>query len=268
MVKNHISYSELKDYVKCPYYHKLKHIDNVECWEDNLFACFGTAIHAVAEQKIRQEDQSNCKDLFEIEFLKVLKTTKKKNPAFEIDADFLEELRAQGRILAPLIIPALREHFGEFEVLSTEEEFYESIKGLKLFREYNYKGFIDLVIHVKKDNKIIILDYKTTTAGWWGRDRSDKMRLYQLIYYKHFYSEKYKVDLEDIETYFYLLKRVVKKDHCELYKITSGKKRIDNALFLLEKTVNNILIGKSWKNRKSCDKCPFNDTKFCSGNKK
>jgi hypothetical protein len=94
------------------------------------------------------------------------------------------------------------------------------------------------------------------------------MRLYQLVYYKHFYSEKYKVDIKDIETYFYLLKRAVKKEHTEMYKITSGKKRIDNAMLLLEKVVNDIILGKAYKNKKSCEYCPFSGTVHCEGNKK
>ena len=50
-------------------------------------------------------------------------------------------MRVQGNILSPLAIPALKEFFGEFEIVSVEEELYETIDD-----NFDFKGFIDLVI--------------------------------------------------------------------------------------------------------------------------
>jgi len=262
-MKHHISYSEFRQYQVCPYLYKLQYVDGIDLFEDNMFFAFGKALHKVAEVQLGTEEEKDWRELFELTFLQYLMEIKKKNSSYEFDEILLMEMRAQGKILAPIIKSSLKEYFGDFEVLGREKEFYEEIRNLNLLKKMNFKGFIDLVIKTKKDNKVIILDFKSSTFGWYGRDRNDKLKLYQLIYYKHFYAQKYNIDLNDIETYFCLLKRTVKKDYVEIFKITSGEKRINNALQLLEKSINSIIEGKFWKNKRSCGKCKLYDTELC-----
>ena len=52
----HISYSELKDWVTCAFYHKLTRVDKLKGFKGNAFTAFGTAIHAVCEKKLLKED--------------------------------------------------------------------------------------------------------------------------------------------------------------------------------------------------------------------
>ena len=51
----HISFSELKNWNFCPFYHKLTYIDKLKGFTGNEYTAFGTAIHDVAEKKILQE---------------------------------------------------------------------------------------------------------------------------------------------------------------------------------------------------------------------
>lgn len=256
-MKSHISFSEFSVWNQCSYKHRLQYIDKIDLFEDNEFLSFGKALHSVAEDQAKKKNIENWEEHFDKLFLKSLQELKKKNPKKELDNPLICEMRLQGKKLSSIIFPTLREQLGDFEVLSTEENLYEEIKGLNLLRPYNFKGFIDLVVHLKKENKILILDHKTTTAGWFGRDRTDKMKLYQLIFYKHFYAQKYGIDMEDIDIAFCLLKRKPKKDNVEIYRVTSGEKRTKNALELLEKSINSIIEGKHWKNKRSCERCPY-----------
>ena len=118
--------------------------------------------------------------------------------------------------------------FGDFTLLSAEEDIYEIIKSDKA-SGYDFKGFIDLIIKTP-DNKIHIIDWKSCSFGWKAEKKSDKVTTYQLTLYKHFYSQKHGVDLKDIEVYFALLKRTAKKNNVEIFRVTSGKKKMETPL--------------------------------------
>jgi hypothetical protein len=53
---SHISFSELKDWVHCPFYHKLTRVDGIDGFTGNQYTAFGSAIHSVCEKKLLQED--------------------------------------------------------------------------------------------------------------------------------------------------------------------------------------------------------------------
>jgi ATP-dependent exoDNAse (exonuclease V) beta subunit len=82
-------------------------------------------------------------------------------------------MRKQGNILSVLAIPALKEYFNEFEVVSVEEDLFEPIREYA-DKEFDFKGFIDLVVKTS-DGKYHILDWKTCSWGWNSKKRSDPM---------------------------------------------------------------------------------------------
>ena len=55
----HISYSELKDWKFCPFYHKLTRVDKIDGFKGNEYTAFGTAMHSVCEKKLLREDVDN-----------------------------------------------------------------------------------------------------------------------------------------------------------------------------------------------------------------
>ena len=71
------------------------------------------------------------------------------------------------------------------------------------------------------------------------------------------------IDLKDIETYFALLKRTAKKNHVEFFRVTSGPKKTQNALKLLNTALYNIKKKRYIKNRLSCARCDFRHTEHC-----
>ena len=95
------------------------------------------------------------------------------------------------------------------------------------------------------------------------KKRSDKMIVYQLIFYKHYYAIKHGIDPKKIECHFGLLKRTAKSNEVELFKVTSGKRRTENAMQLLIRALYNIDNGVYIKNRLSCANCEFKGTKHC-----
>jgi len=275
-VKKHISYSEWKDWSICPFYHKLVHIDKLQGFEGNIYTAFGKALHETIEVDLTNEQVGDTGVMIE-NFQKFLKKEVKSLPEEEkkrILSDFnIQEWLGQGTEIIKEVYDALVDRFGDYgagwEVLAAEEKLYEDIKYFDTKKKF--KGFIDLVVYNKMDSKIYLIDWKTTSWGWDRKKKSDSTLAYQLAFYKYFYSEKYDVDMKDVETYFVLLKRTAKVGKkVEFVRITSGPRRIENALNALKKAVYNIDRGNYIKNKLSCTNCPkrfgtctFYNTEYC-----
>ena len=66
-----------------------------------------------------------------------------------------------------------------------------------------------------------------------------------------------------IETHFALLKRTANKNIVELFRVTSGKIKMNNAFKSFEKALYNIKSKMFVKNRLSCNGCEFYRTDHC-----
>jgi len=249
----HISFSALKDWNFCAWYHKLTRIDGIGGFEGNAYTAFGNAIHEVCEKKLLKEEVDE-NDLFIRRFEHFLGELDE-----EQDAKLVEEMRSQGKAILPEIEDALADYFGEYEVLGSEIPLDEKIEDED---EYVFKGFIDGVV-ATPDGKVHIFDWKTCSWGWDAKRRNAPMTTYQLTLYKHYFAQKMDIDPKNIETHFALLKRTSKKDRVEFFRVTSGPRKTENALKLLKKALYNIKNKRYIKNRLSCKFCAFNKTEHC-----
>jgi len=108
----------------------------------------------------------------------------------------------------------------------------------------------------KKDKKVHLIDWKTCSWGWKREKKSDTILSYQLVYYKHFWSQKYGVDPKDVDCHFVLLKRTAKAGKkAEFVRVTAAKKRTTDALNTLTKALHNINKKNYIKNRTACTDC-------------
>ena len=249
----HISFSALKDWNYCAWYHKLTRIDKIGGFKGNAFTAFGNAIHEVCEKKLLKEEV-NEDDLFIERFEHFLSELPE-----EQDSKLVEDMRSQGKAILPEIEDALNDYFGDYEVLGSEIPLEEPIEGEDT---YIFKGYIDGVV-ATPDGKVHIFDWKTCSWGWDAKRRSAPMTTYQLTLYKHFFAQKMEVDPKNIETHFALLKRTSKKNRVEFFRVTSGPRKTENASKLLHKALYNIKNKRYIKNRMSCNTCAFNKTEHC-----
>jgi len=253
----HISYSELKDWKFCPFYHKLTRVDKIDGFKGNAYTAFGTAMHSVCEKKLLKEEVDD--DFFVAEL--------KKNIAqlpedVDVDKKLVLDMVGQGKSIIPEIQDALDEYFEEYEVMAVEMSLMEDIENEN---DHKFKGYIDAVVSTP-DGKVHIFDWKTCSWGWNAQKKNDKIVTYQLTLYKHFFCQKMKVDPKDVETHFALLKRTAKKNHVEFFRVTSGPKKTENALKLLNTALYNIKNKRYIKNRLSCTGgfgCKFYKTEHC-----
>ena len=124
-MRQYISYSELKDWKQCPYYHKLTRIDGLAGFKGNEYTAFGTAVHSVCERKMLKE-QFNANEYFLEEFNKNLSDL---DDDIEINKKLVEKMCVQGASILPYIESVVGEKFGNFEVVSTEEKLMVPIEG-------------------------------------------------------------------------------------------------------------------------------------------
>lgn len=260
----HISFSGVKDWEFCPHYYKLARIDKLYRFEGNIHTAFGTSMHSALEFLIKERNAENraesiskAKTLFSKSFEEEL------NSVGESPSEKLAlEMSEQGASLLDGVLDFMKNRYGNYEVLSVEEELSEDLQ-FPNYEDIKFKGFVDLIIRTS-DKKIHIIDWKTCSWGWPWQKRSDPMTTYQLTYYKNFFAQKYGFDLKQIETCFILLKRTAKKDSVEAVRISSGPKKTSNALKLLESAVYNIEKGNHIKKKTSCQKCDLWKT-LCEG---
>lgn len=254
----HISYSELSDWSRCTHLHKKAWIERVTEFEGNEFTAFGRAIHEACEKSLI-DDSVNDEEIFQIGFSRELKQLMEAN--VEVDSKLIKEMRKSATEILPELRPALTDYFGDYEVFKTEDTLYEPINDTDI----NFKGFIDAIIKVGDIYHVV--DWKTAGWGWKPEKKADKMIGYQLTLYKHFFCQKYGISPENVETHFALLKRTAKKDRVEIFRITSGPKKTENALKLLNQALYNITKRISVKNRLSCTKpyrCKLYGTEHCT----
>lgn len=169
------------------------------------------------------------------------------------------------------ILPAMQKEFGnDFEVLSIEERL-QLPSGTRFPQQF--KGFIDIVLKLG-DGTIVIVDFKTCKSNFMFRKYQDKYKDYQLILYKHFWSIKHESDIlkdsnKSIQTYFITLERNPKsKNRINFIQITSGPKKVENALKWLETGLSAINRNLWLKKRTSCHAygkdCAFYKTEHCN----
>ena len=251
----HISYSELKNWVQCPFYHKLVNIQKIKGFKGNEYTAFGTAIHNVCEKKLLKE-QINDEEFFVSNFSDSIAAL---DSDVVVDIGLVDKMVGQGKAILPEIEDALIAYFGpDYEVMSTEERLMVPIDEV----QYNFKGFIDAVIKTS-DGKYHIVDWKSCSWGWDMKKRTDPMITYQLTLYKKYYAIKHNIDPDIIETHFALLKRTSKKGRVEIFRVSSGNRKTNNASNLLMKAIKNISNGKHIKNKLSCRRCEFYKTEHC-----
>jgi hypothetical protein len=252
----HISFSALKNWDFCPFYHKLTYVDRIKLFQGNVYTAFGTALHDTCENLTLNESldyENHFNESFQNEVSKLGEI----NEEHQI---LVEDMKEQGKELASMILESLNIKFPGYTVFSAEEKIVEPIDNSPV--KFDYKGFLDLVIKTP-DGKYHIIDWKSCSWGWDMEKKTDRITTYQLTYYKNFFCSKHNIEPNNVETYFGLLKRTAKKNKIEIFRVSSGPRKIKNALNILNKAVYNINNNNHPKNRLKCQKCEFNKTEWC-----
>ena len=200
---------------------------------------------------MKEETEDNISKLFTSLLSEEIKDLPKEEQE-KIDLEYLGKINKRGQFLVNQLRPFLDKELPGYEIVATEYELRHKIN-----EKYDFLGYIDLI--VKHEEQYYIIDHKSSGLGWSESKKNDKMTVYQLVLYKHFYAEENGIELDKISTRFILFKRdsEEKKKDVEFVEATSGKVRIKNALRMVDRMIKNIEGGKFIKNKLNCKNCEY-----------
>ena len=227
-----VSFSQYSKWLKCPMDWKLSYIDKLAPYEASIHTTFGTAIHAALQEYLRllytvgtaEADALDAFGLFKKEYEEGLKDLKiatdeqlklnedERDTLGLITQDTVKEFENDGKVILDhtLAYAQRSKHFPskKYELVGIELPLEIPLKGGTIL----YKGFLDIVLKDKITKKVLILDFKTSTNGWNKYQKADRTKIDQLLLYKRFYNQMFKVPMTDIEIEFFVVKRKLYED--------------------------------------------------------
>jgi hypothetical protein len=274
ILKEHISYSELKQWKECSWRHKLLYIDKIQTFEESPHLHYGTIIHDACEHYLKtrelkiDEVKVKIKSAwdehgFDSDDFIVLQSNRAKLQGWNYKHSKIKEwlIWAENSLLSLPVF--LEETFPKWEIVSAEDALYESINNF----DTKFKGYIDCIIKIpyKEDYKYWIIDWKTSSGrGWSIEKQRDFLIQSQVILYKYFWGTKNSIALKNIQCGFVLLKKVKKiNKSCQLLKVSSGPKSIEKSSKIIRNMLKSLDSKMYLKNRDSCKFCDFNNTSYC-----
>lgn len=274
ILKEHVSYSEVRQWKECPWRHKLLYLDKLRTFEESPHLHYGTIIHDACEHYLKtkelkiKEAQSKIKVAwdehgFDSEDFIQLQTQRAELQGWKYKHSNLKDWLQWAEASIKSVPDFLDQTFPDWQIVSAEEPLYESMESI----DTKFKGYIDCIIKIpyKNDYKYWVLDWKTSNGRGWSLDKQRDFKTQaQVILYKHFWGTKNNIPLKNIQCGFILLKKLktVGKP-CQLVKVSSGPKNLEKSRKMVRSMIKAVEKKFFLKNRDSCMFCEFKGTEFC-----
>jgi len=216
-----ISYSQFSLYMSCPLNWKLKYIDKIKEVSPNISLLFGTAMHETLQDYLHCLYEKSPGDADRMDLTGMLKSNmaSEYNKIMEAnggeiftDQEQMTEHLRDGIAILDFIRRRRTTYFNtkETELIAIEMPIYRQASSVNNFVHMN--GFVDVILRDIIQNKYIIIDIKTSTAGWNKYQKKDKTKISQLIIYKKYFAEQIGVDINDVEVQYFIVKRKVPEE--------------------------------------------------------
>lgn len=279
--QNVVSYSQYSIYSQCEYRWYLAYVKKHKIPDVNMNLVFGTSIHEAVQHYLSvfysetatKANQIDLNVYFKDRLVENYKATVESNKFahFSNAQEFQEYYEDGVQIL---------------NYLKSKRGTYFSKRGTKLKGvelplltpvseqrpDVFITAYLDLVF-IFDDGTHEILDIKTSTRGWKDKDKKDTTKIAQLLVYKRFYSQKYKVSEDKINVKFLILKRKIYENsefpisRIQEFIPAQGKKKVDDAVNSMKLFVESSFVDKGKynvereykKNFSSCIYCPYKD---------
>lgn len=286
-----ISYSQISAYYQCCYKWKLTYMDGLYEFKHNIHSVFGSAMHEVVQEYLNvmynqskvKANELNLGSLLEDKLRDVYKDSYNKNKKTHFsNPDELKEFYTDGYE----ILNFLKKNIGKY---FSKRGWYLVGIEVPLLYPINYKypnilfkGYVDVILYNEKSGRFILYDLKTSTRGWKDFKKKDEDTQFQLILYKHIFSQLFQIKPQDIDVEFLILKRKIPDEsiledyplagrRLQSVKVISGKNKTNKALKYVNNFMENVLDPdgeykhKEYvKNDSNCDWCTFKNTKYCN----
>jgi hypothetical protein len=281
-----ISYTQFSMYSGCPYQWYLTYVKKLAPPSISINMTFGTAIHETIQEYLKimfsesgaEADRWDSFSFFQERFLKLYQDDKEKNKEHFSTPTELKEFIEDGLAIIDFFKKNRNSYFTKSSQVLLGIEIPVNIVPTVNPNVYFY-GKLDLVIYDSFNNRVKIIDIKTSTAGWNKYQKADKVKLRQLPLYKKFFSEQYGVPIDNIETEYFIVKRKINenaefaaaKRRVQIFNPPSGKTTINQITADLNNFIKTCFTEGEYntnadyfKNTSNCKYCPFNNnTELC-----
>lgn len=284
-----ISHSQITIENNCPYQWKLRYKDKIKPFSDSIHTIFGKAIHETIQLYLHErfmvsKVKSDNMDLLEI-FKNIIreeykKSYKKNNKKHFLDAEILQEFAKDGEKILFDFKDKINYYFNLEEWLFCGYELPINITPVDDIKNIKYIGYLDLVFYNVVEKKFYVIDIKTSGKGWTDkREKKDFMKQAQLILYKKYFSQQYKIPIDQVEVEFFIVKRKLWENskypqkRVQKFIPSSGRNNLAKAeKLVVDFVVNNFEEDGQIKDKEydknpsksNCHFCPFLNSKYCS----
>ena len=210
-----VSYSQFSMYSQCPKHWELAYAKNLRTFSQSIHTIFGTAMHETLQNYLTVMYDESVKKADEIDINKYLKDqmfTLYKEAVDKMGDHFsnkfeLGEFYEDGVAILDWFKKKRGQYFSRKneELIGIEVPIYHPVEQDN--KKVMMLGYLDIVIRDKRDNKITIIDIKTSTMGWNKYQKADKTKTSQLVLYKKYFAEQYGYDVENIDVKYMIVKR-------------------------------------------------------------
>ncbi len=259
--KIHISFSEFSKFESCGHRHLIEKYLKLVPDQTSIHLIFGNSIHKAIETGIKQK--SNLKSIISVFKEDFTKEMMDKMHDSE-DYKFLNQYLGEGENIIRCL--SKEKVLTDYDVVGVEFYLYEP-----LFKNFYFKGYIDLILKHKTTGRYLIIDWKTSGEQWdVSKKKKDEIFLCQMRFYKYFVAKKMNIPLNEIDCKYVVLNRLKNKKYPEIgygevqhVEIFADESDIEEALIMLAKAIKAIHIENSFPKAKligkkaNCFFCPF-----------
>ncbi len=295
--KKSISYTQYSMYQKCPKSWELAYAKKLRTYTPSIHTVFGTSLHETLQHyltllfdhSVKEADaldlNLHLKQRLMFNYAKELKAVDGKH--FSTPEDLLAFWEDGCAILQWLKRRRVAYFSTKDHVLLGIEVPIHMLADPSVNLNIYLVAYLDLVIYDKIFNRIRIFDIKTSTRGWTDKEKKDPEKIAQVMLYKHYFSKKYNLPLENIEVEFFIVKRKVFENaafpvkRVQNFIPAQGKVSINKATSKLNSFVshafnqdgsynlNNEYHAISGEKHINCKYCEFKDNdELCPANKR
>ena len=275
----HISYSSLSTYNKCPKLWELMYLRNEVPFTQNIYTCFGTAMHETIQEwltvmyhdSVKAANDINLDDLLYTNIVQAYKKGRAQMGGQHFSSpDELTQFWLDGKHILKFLKSKRAGYFTTKSMMlaGVETLLYQDIKpGVK------FKGLVDLVFYHPNNDTWTIMDIKTSTRGWSPAQKKNPNLTAQVVLYKEFFSKQFGIDKDKINVEYFIVKRRVPVDaeyasmqrRVQEFRPNAGPRKTKQVLTSMNNFIEDVLDenGKYIDKEYKCNS-PLGRCKDCS----
>ncbi len=287
-----ISYSQFSIYSECQHRWYLTYGKKLYPFSSSIDTVFGTALHETLQHylellyndSVKASEAFNYAGFLRDAMSKAYGQEKEKNAGKNFTtSELMEEYYLDGLEIMRFLIKKRKEIFDtkNFELVGIEIPLATPVKE----GESNiwFQGYLDIVLYDKIYQSYLIIDVKTSKAGWREYQKKDEKKIAQVLLYKSFFAKQFGIEEEKVEIKFMILKRKLWEDsqyaqsRVQNFAPANGKAKVKGAVTNLLEFVNHcfddngVILNNEYPknpgtNFNNCRFCPFVGTEHCDQN--